>query len=238
MPAALTPELLAWVEAYETEERKLNEQEQNIMGRHAKDTGGGDFTPAPAGTHVARCIKLIDIGTHHGEYQGTPNVRNQVIVQWELPNETMEIEGEQKPFVVSQFYTNSLSEKANMRKDLEAWRGKQFATDELMGFDLMNILGKPCMLTVLHEIKDGKTKGKVSGVTAMPKGMQCPAQVNESFSFWIDEWNDNKFAALSEGFKRLVMESDEYKEAFTPPGQRAAVKEAAKQTEDDDIPFS
>jgi hypothetical protein len=39
------------------------------------DTGGGDFEQAPAGTHMARCVRIIDIGTQFGEYQGKPNAR-------------------------------------------------------------------------------------------------------------------------------------------------------------------
>ncbi len=204
------------------------------MGRYSQDTGGGDFQQAPAGTHVARCIKIIDIGTQHGEYQGQPTARNQIIVQWELPNETMEIEGEQKPLIVSKFYTNSLSEKANLRKDLESWRARPFTVEELMKFDLMKILNAPAMVSVVH---NEKGKAKVVSVSAMPKGMQCPPAYNKPEAFWIDEWDDAKFAALSEGFKRLVTESDEYKAAFTPPGQRSA-KAAAKPDDDEDpIPF-
>ena len=212
------------------------------MGRYAKDTGGSNFTPAPAGTHIARCFRLTDIGTHHSENQGKPNVRNQVIVEWELPNELMDVGEEKKPATVSKFYTNSLSEKANLRKDLEAWRGRQFTEDELQKFDLMAILGKPCMVTVIHETKDGKTRAKVTGVTAMPKGLACPPQVNPSSSFWLDDaWDDNKFASLPEGFQKLITQSDEYKQAFSPP---PPIKKAddgydamARPEETDDIPF-
>ena len=60
------------------------------MGRYAKDAGGGDFAPAPAGNHIGRCIKVIDLGTQHSEYQGKPTVRNQVFIQWELCEEKMD----------------------------------------------------------------------------------------------------------------------------------------------------
>ena len=32
------------------------------MGRYAKEESGSSFQQAPAGTHVARCIRIIDIG--------------------------------------------------------------------------------------------------------------------------------------------------------------------------------
>ena len=94
------------------------------MGRYTSEGSGGSFKQAPAGTHVARAIKIIDLGTQHGEYLGEPTVRSQIVVQWELPNETLTIDGEDKPFIVSCFYTNSLNEKAKLRADLETWSGK------------------------------------------------------------------------------------------------------------------
>ena len=135
------------------------------MGRYAQDTGGGDFKQAPEGNHVARCVGIVDIGTHHGEYQGAPTVRNQIIVRWELPYETDIFEGQEKPLIVSKFYTNSLSEKANLRRDLESWRSRSFTTEELMKFDLMAILDKPCAVSVVHS-ENGKAK--VVSVAALP----------------------------------------------------------------------
>lgn len=191
------------------------------MGRYASE-GGNGFKAAPAGTHVARCYRIIDLGTQHGEYQGQPNVRNQIMVQWELPSELMD---DGKPYSVSKFYTNSLSEKATLRADLESWRSRGFTAEELMKFDLMNIIGKPCMVTVVHA-ESGKAK--VTSVSAMPKGMQCPSQVNESDAFWIDEWDDNKFHALPKKIQDIIVQSDEYK-AFSGRQKADPV--------DDDIPF-
>jgi hypothetical protein len=200
------------------------------MGRYSSDTGG-DFTPAPIGTHVARAIKLIDIGTHHGEYEGKPNVRNQVILQWELPLELME---DGQPFIVSKFYTNTLGEKGNLRADLKAWRTRDFTTEELMRFDLESVLGKPCMVTIMHT---DKGKAKVVSVTGMPKGMQCPPQVNPSSAFWIDPWNDGAFHALSDGFRKMIMDSDEYKAMGEPVKVALAPGAPVRDPLDEDIPF-
>lgn len=195
------------------------------MGRMAKDTGGGDFQQAPTGTHLAICVQIVDIGTHHSEYQGKPNTRNQIIVRWELPNELMD---DGQPFIVSRFYTNSLSEKANLRADLETWRGKQFSEEELNGFDLMNILGKPCMVSIV----DAKGKSQVGGVMAIPKGTPTPKSHNDASAFWIDEWDDDAFAALPKGFQRLIMESDEYKGENKTPAPNGGAADL-----EDDIPF-
>lgn len=176
------------------------------MGRYSSDTGG-TFQSAPVGTHVARCIKIVDIGTQHGEYKGEPTRRNQVIVTWELPDELISIDNEMKPVIASRFYTNSLGEKANLRHDLESWRGRTFTKEELTRFDLESILGKPCLLTIVGGEGD---KTKVANVSGLPKNVVCPDQVNKSFTFWLDEYTEEKFEALSEGVQKLIKKSEEY----------------------------
>jgi hypothetical protein len=229
----LTPELQEWIDRYEAEELRLLKEDE--MGRYASDTGGGDFKQAPVGNHIARCVGLIDLGTQRGEYQGEPTVRKQVLVQWELPNETTEIGGEQKPFLVSKFYTNSLSEKANLRKDLESWRSVPFSQEELRKFDLQNILGKPCMVNVIH---NEKGKAKVTGVAALAKGVTCPPAVNATTAFWLDEYDDAKFMALSDGIKDIIKKSDEHKELNNPGlTEEHAYGPRGEATEDDTIPF-
>lgn len=200
------------------------------MGRYASEGSSGIvFTPAPAGTHVARCFALIDIGTQRGEYQGEPTIRNQIIAQFELPSELMD---DGKPFICSKFYTNSLHEKAALRHDLEAWRGRAFTDEELKKFDLQVILGKPCMVTVQHTTNPaGNTKAKITAVTALPKGMQCPPAVNASWAFWIDEWDEQRYEQLPEGFKRLITASDEFKRLVKPDAV------TLQPQEERDIPF-
>jgi hypothetical protein len=227
----LPPELQEWIDAYEAEERRLLRKDSE-MARFASDTGGGDFKQAPAGNHVARCIRLTDLGTQHGEYQGEPTKRNQVLVTWELPLETVEIEGEQRPLLVSKFYTNSLGEKANLRKDLESWRARPFTAEELMKFDLEKILGAPCMVSVIH---NEKGKATVATVAAMAKGTTCPPAINEVDSFWLEDFNHDKFESISDGIKKIIMESDEYKAMFSAP-ERPTASRADSQIVDD-IPF-
>jgi hypothetical protein len=208
--ASLTPEQRKWIEAY------CSTLKESLMGRIASDKGTNkEFSLAPAGTHLARCYRLIDIGTRHSEYMGEPTTKNEVVFGWELCHETVDTEEGPKPAVCSKFYTNSLNEKANLRKDLEAWRGRPFTDDELKAFDLNAVLGKPCLLTIVHQANaEGRKKAKVFAVTGVPKGTVVPPQVNPSQSFWIDEWDEQVFEKLPDGFKRLITASDEFRVKF------------------------
>jgi hypothetical protein len=153
---------------------------------------------------------VIDLGTQKNTYEGETSLKRQVIIRWELCNELMTGgDNDGKPFTVSKFYTASLHEKAGLRKDLASWRTRDFTPEELKGFNLTNILGKPCMLAVgLSE----KGKAKVTSVMAPMKGMTFPEQMNASFHFSLnaDEFKAADFEALSKGFKEMVTASPEY----------------------------
>lgn len=200
------------------------------MALTVSDKGGGDFQQAPVGAHAARCIKIIDIGTQHSEFQGKPTVREQVIITWELPNELMD---DGRPFTVSKYYTASLHEKATLRHDLESWRGRAFSEEELTGFSLKNILGKPCMLSIVD--KEGKSR--VGGVMALPKGTVVPPQINPSVVFDISEWDDKVFNSLSEKIKETIMQCDEVKKTKK---DRSPTPDTAVADDflNDDIPFN
>lgn len=202
-----------------------------------KDSGNGDFEQPPIGTHVARCVKMIDIGTQKGEYQGKATYKRQVIIGWELPNELMttgEFAG--KPFGVSKFYTASLSEKANLRADLKNWRGRDFTDEELAGFDAKNILGKPCMLSLTES---DKGRIRVTGVMALPKGTEVPEQVNPILYFSLEhgEFSKEVFDSLSEGYKKMIMVSPEYQERTSPSMGGGQQQTNEFDDMDSDIPF-
>ena len=198
------------------------------------DKGGKEFESAPIGNHLGRCIGMIDIGTQQGDYQGKTTHARKIVVRFELPNELIS-EGDWagKPFTVSKFYTASLSEKANLRKDLVSWRGREFTEDELRGFDAKNILDKPCMVNVTH---NEKGKAKVSGITPIPKGMQVPGRVNDLlyFSLESDDFNAAVYETLSDYYKEQIQKSPEWADLH---GQNGKPKPGKFDDFEDDIPF-
>lgn len=159
---------------------------------------GGTFTLAPAGTHVAICIGCVDLGTQPTSFKdaaGNPKTAKKVRIMWELCDERRTDNGQLLTTGAS--YTAGLNEKASLRKQLESWRGRPFTQAELEKFDLVNIVGKPCQLTIIHEPKPaGGTRDKISGITPLHKSMMAPKQVNPSVIFDIDKWDDAVYAKL------------------------------------------
>ena len=202
------------------------------MALVATDSGGGDFTPAPEGTHVARCIRVIDLGTQPGSQQ-YPTPKHRVLFVWELPHEmAKDNEGNAAPMLVHKRYTLSLHEKAGMRHDLQSWRGRQFSTEELKGFELRKVSGVPCMVTVVHS-QDGKY-ANLNAVTACPKGMDVPAAHHPVIYYEIEDGASSVFRDFGEKLQSTIRSAPEWT-GPQDPDQSAGSDDPG--FEGDDIPF-
>jgi len=192
------------------------------------------YDPAPAGTHVARCFGCVSLGTQHSPMFADAF---KVMLMFELPFETIQTEEGPKPMTISKEYTLSLGKRANLRKHLDAWRGKPFTQDELNGFEVSNVVGAPCQLTVVHVNKqDGGIYAKIEGVTGLAKGMQCPPQVHQSVKYEIDDGENAQFKVLPEWIQRKILASEE----VTPTGAKPEPEDRANMDADepgDDTPF-
>lgn len=197
----------------------------------AKSKGNTERTLAPIGNHLARCVRMIHIGTAEENIQGTVKKLNKVKLSWELPDETHVFKEEKgaEPFMVSKEYTLSMSDRANLRKDLESWRGKGFTDKQAEEFDITVLLGIPCMINVIH--KTAKTSGNnyvvVSSITPLPKRVECPEQVIPSFEFNFTDCFEN-FEQLDEWTQNKIKETDEFK-ALT---ETAPIEDAAPVSEE------
>ena len=202
------------------------------------------FIPPPAGTHVAICYRVIDLGTQQVEWQGSIKHQRKVLISWELPDEMMD---DGRPFTVNQRYTLSSHEKSKLRKDLESWRGKKFTDADFGpgGFDIKNIIGKACLLSIVHNEKDGKVYANINSVSAVPKGMagQAPKPVNGTMYFSLADkpLDAATFDKLTEGVKTAIKLSPEYSEHFRsgtePPSPSPNDYGAQRDDLDDEIPF-
>lgn len=194
----------------------------------------------PAGTHVARCYSMIEIGTVKENIMGQEKILTKVRIGWELPEERRiftQDKGEQ-PFVISKEYTLSMNEKANLRKDLESWRGKGFSEDDAKGFDITKLLGVTCMLNIIHkQSKDGtKTFDNIAGIMPVPKSMKCPAQENKTFVLSYDSFDYGLFETLPDFIKDKMKSSLEFA-AMQQPNHREVTTENNITEPVDDLPF-
>jgi hypothetical protein len=208
----------------------------------ASSSGGTDFQLAPSGNHLARCYRIVDMGSHQNSYG---NVLRKILISWELHGEDENGLGlstaDGKPLMISGNYTLSLSEKATVRSLLEAWRNKPFTLDELAGFDITALLDKWCMLTIVHETsnKNQKTYANVKTISPVPQAIKkngLPDGINKiaSLSLEPETFDRGLFDSLSDGLKKKIMESPEYKKIGGVSVSKPTTDLASL---DDDVPF-
>lgn len=113
--------------------------------------------PTPRdGEHEAVCVDVIDMGE-----QDTPwGSKRKVRFVWELD----ETRDDGKPFLVSQYYTLSLLEKSQLRKDLRKWRGQDLSRAEIRSFDLESMIKMPCRLVIELNDKGEIIYANVAGI--------------------------------------------------------------------------
>lgn len=168
-----------------------------------------------SGTYPARCIQVIDLWTQTIEWQWQTKEQRKIRLTFELPTEleTFNPEKGEQPFVVSKNYTLSLSDKSKLREHLESWRGQEFTQQELDWFDIYNILGKECTISVVHEksVDGTKTYANLSTVSKAMKGMNIPEAINPLVYFTIEDFDQTTYDSLPEFLRNKIAESKEYK---------------------------
>lgn len=195
------------------------------MGTVAKAGGDGDFELPAAGAVIGRCYMVADLGTQDASFKGTPKKAHKILISWELA----ELMDDGRPFAISSRYTLSLFDQAVLRGHLESWRGRSFTADELNGFDVKNVLGAYCMLSIVHNAEGDRTYANVKGIMPVPKGMEKFQPANKNVYFDIDTGDIN---TLPEWVQNVVKKSDEWKAKGSAPTALKALAEM-----DDDIPF-
>jgi len=166
---------------------------------------GKDFEQPEPGSYAATCYSLVDLGTQKGSYEGKETNKRQIKIQWELS----ELMADGRPFSVMATPTMSINDKAKLRGWLEAWRGMPFTSSELEGFDLKNLLGQSCLISL------GLTSGgkiKVIGVSKLPKEMVAPPQVNENFYFSLDAYDQTVYEKIPDYWQIKICSSPEYQQ--------------------------
>ena len=173
------------------------------------------FEPVPAGNHVARCYRVLHIGTVPDTYKGEQKIVNKVRIGFELPNETKVFkEGEAaQPYVIDREYTLSMFEGASLYKLVSGILGKQLSEEEAEAFEMSQLVGSECLLNVVHKTSEtsGKTFANIASAAPIPKGMTVPPAVNAPQILDYDNWNQELFESLPDFLKDKIVASDEYK---------------------------
>lgn len=212
-----------------------------MKGYDDKNNDNKPFELVPAGTYSAVCYRVIGLGTHPvtGQYakddQGNQKYKPKVSIYFEI-DEKM---SDGRPFMVFETFPFTMQPaepigsnevKSRLRKFLKSWLGGDPGGD----YDLSELLGKPCLLSIIHNTnaKTNRTYANIGSVMPLPKGTPALKPTNETFSFDVREFDAEKFEKLSDWVKTTIRQSKEYQRQFG-----GAPEPEATVTPDDDIPF-
>ena len=196
----------------------------------ATDSGGGNFKRVPPGAYIGRCYSLVDLGTQLTTGQYGEKLQHKLRIGWELFGEdeegkplTIDVDGKEMPLTITKGYTVSLHEKSGLRRDLAAWRGKDFTDEEAKGFDVSKLIGAYCMVNVTTSETNGKTYSNVAGLTPLPGALKNskPAPVHEPVVFDLDKPDMKVFNTFHEKLQEAIKRSPEWGK-FTKIGSQGS----------------
>ena len=126
------------------------------------------FEQPKPGVYTAICTEVRDLGMVPGYNPG--ETKHALRLRWELGD----TDSAGNRFTVVKEYTASLNEKANLRKDLEAWLGAFDEQDIKAGVDLDElVINKSCQLSVGERTsKQGNPYTVVNAIMPLGPGME------------------------------------------------------------------
>ena len=191
------------------------------MSLKIKRKSGTSVPPMEAGTYPAVCIGIVDLGEQYSET--FKKYSDKLLIIWEIPSQTIEIDGEDKPRWLSKDFAASLHEKSVLHKILVSWRGKAFTEKELtedengfMQFSVLDMLGAGCFLQVIVEEKDSGSYNRITSAISLPAGMDPPTTETPLIAFDIDAWDDEVFKSLPEWIQERIKKSTQYQKLHVP----------------------
>lgn len=208
---------------------------------------GREFQSLEAGSHVAVCNLLVDLGLQPGSAM-YPQPRRLFYLRFEVPAERLKYEKDgvevEGPMTIGKSLTASMNEKATLRHWLEGWRGKSFTDAEAAAFDISAVLSKACMLTCAEKTGSvsGKTRVEIVSIGKLPKGMPAPAPENEPIFYTPDDPNPHTFNKLPKWIQEKLANRiiDKPKAPTEEQADDALADQASGGMDDDDmdsIPF-
>lgn len=203
-----------------------------------------NFVPVPTGMHLARCYRIIDLGTQESTYMGAVKKLHKVMLSFEVHSE----DGQGKPtktsggdpMTVSKNFTVTLQDKSTLRKDLQTWRGRDFTTEELNGFELKNVLGHWAMISVVETENNGQTYTNIANINPVPAAMKksgLPEGHNEPKIFDINDPDMDLFESFSENLQNKIKKSPEWERLHGRSTPSSFASDADLSDIDSDLPF-
>jgi hypothetical protein len=161
--------------------------------------------------YPAICVGVIDIGTQYYENES----QEKMILLFELPTESTEIDGEIKARTVPGWYTQSLDNRSNLYKAMCVLVGEKTIEphqDNPDSFDPTIAIGKSCQARISVN-KNGKGN-YVKEVFPIARGMVIPDHKSPYIEYSVvdDGFSGDRWDSLPAWIKEHCKKSTQYQE--------------------------
>lgn len=198
-----------------------------------------DFEPVSPGIHPAICYYVVDLGTQETTFKNHTRIVHQGRIGWEVQDEKTK---EGKPKVIFQKFAITTSARGNLRKALNAWRGKELTDKEMEAFDLQKLIGTQCQILVESSIaNDGNTYFNVTKVVNHPEWPKKKTPFAPTVYYSISDHGHNIPDQVSDKIKGVIAASREWQILDTDGTDErkysTSMGDDGPPDEGDDIPF-
>jgi hypothetical protein len=190
----------------------------------------GNFQPHAEGQHAVLCVDVVNLGVNVEQYLDNPprEVAKVALVFASGERHTVEKTGERFLALITVEMALSASDRANLRKFLESWRGKTYTAEQAeAGLPVTKLYSQPALISVEHvTTRKGRKFAKIVSIGPLPKAMPVPDTsllTEYQRPSFFDERKKQYAAALA---THRVKAGDSVPTAEYPGGE-----------DDDDLPF-
>ena len=187
------------------------------------------FTPHTEGQFIGVCVDTIDLGDNVETFAGQPPKLAHKCALVFRTGERNEQTGEY--IDIAREFTVSMSEKANLRKFLEQWRGKPYTTAQVEeGVPLHKLTGQPALLTISHKTSgQGRTYANITACVGVPK--QMAGSVGQYTDYKRAEYWDQKKKDYADAARKFKAYDNGHDDGGPPDDGRIP------DDDDDQMPF-
>nr|WP_300187077.1 hypothetical protein [uncultured Agathobaculum sp.] len=178
-----------------------------------KDKIKPKIPPLKNGIYMAVCVAVADIGDQYSAK--FKNIQRKILFAFDIPSETIEVNGEIRPRQLSKRCTFTDSNRGTLIKVVNAWLNSKISERELRDMELYDFAGKPCQIRV--SVREDGVHNDVEDVMALSKGMTIPTTDTPIIFYDIDEdgFSGDKWDALPQWLQDVVKKSEQYQK--NPP---------------------
>jgi hypothetical protein len=119
------------------------------------------------------CVDVVDLGVNVEVF---PGQEPREVAKVALVFASGEKQEDGSLTLVTTEMTNSANEKANLRRFIEAWRGRSYSAEQVAeGLPIKKLWAQPALITIEHVVtRKGKKFGKIKSITQVPEGLAAP----------------------------------------------------------------